>query len=51
MSVLGVNQVRRQGYVEIGSNHYMVYHSGDERAERSIEIVVHKSIVRSYCVS
>jgi len=49
MYVLGVNQVRRQEHDEIRSNHYMVYYSGGERAERGI--VVHKSIVRSDCMS
>lgn len=50
MFVLGVNQVHRQENVEIRSNHYMVYYSGGEKAERGIEITVHKSIVRSDCV-
>ena len=51
VSVLGVNQVYWKEQGEIRSNHYMVYYSGGERAERCIEIVAHKSIVRCDCVS
>lgn len=47
VSVLGISEVRWKGQGETRSGNYMVYvyHSGAERAERSI--VVHKTIVRS----
>jgi hypothetical protein len=46
VSVLGVGEVRWKGQGEIRSN-YTVYYSGGDRAERGVEIVVHKSIVKS----
>ena len=46
VSVLGVSEVRWKGQGEIRSGDYTVYYSGGERAERSVTIVVYKSIVR-----
>ncbi|PNF33686.1 hypothetical protein B7P43_G12051 [Cryptotermes secundus] len=46
VSVLGVREVRWKGQGEIRSD-YTVYYCGGERAERSVAIVVHKSVVRS----
>jgi exonuclease III len=47
VSVLGVSEVRWKGQGEIRSSDYTVYYSGGDRAERGVEIVVHKSVVRS----
>jgi len=47
VSVLGVSEVRWKGQGEIRSGDYTVYYSGSERAEKSVAIVVHESIVRS----
>ena len=47
VSVLGVSEVRWKGQDETRSGDYTVYNSGGERAERSVAIVVHKSLVRS----
>ena len=47
VSVLGVSEVRWKGQGEIRSGDYTLYYSGDERAEREVEIVVPKSVVRS----
>ena len=44
---LGVSEVRWTGQGETRSGNYTVYYSGDECAERSVAIVVHKIIVRS----
>jgi len=45
--VLSVSEVWWKGQGEIRSGDYAVYYSGGEWAERSVAIVVHKSIVRS----
>jgi len=45
--VLGVSEVRWKGQGEIRRGDFTVYYSGGERAEKSVAIVVHKSIVRS----
>ena len=50
VSVLGVSDVRWTGQGEIRSGDYTVYYSGGEWAERSVAIVVHKSIVRRLLV-
>jgi len=47
VSVLVVSEVRWKGQGEIRSGDYTAYYSGGERTERGVEIVVHKSIVRS----
>ena len=47
VSILGVSEVRWKGQGEIRSGDYTVYYSGDERAEKGVAIVVHKSVVRS----
>jgi exonuclease III len=47
VSVLGVSEVRLKGQGEIKSGDYTVYYSGGERAEKSVAIVMHKSVVRS----
>ena len=47
VSVLGVSEVQWKGKGEIRSGDYTVYYSGGERAESSVAIVVHKSVVRS----
>jgi exonuclease III len=47
VSVLGVSEVRWKGQGEIRIGDYTVYHSGCERAEKVVAIVVHKSVVRS----
>ena len=47
VSVLGVSEVRWKGQGEIRIGDYTVYYSGGERAESGVEIVVHKSLVRS----
>ena len=47
LSVLGVSEVRWTGQGGIRSGYYTVYYSGGERAEKGVEIVVHKSVVRS----
>ena len=46
VSVLGVSDVRWKGQGEIRSDECTVYHSGGERAEKCVAIVVHKSIER-----
>jgi len=47
VSVLGVSEVQWKRQGEIRSDDYTVYYSGGERAERVVEIVVRKSVVRS----
>jgi nitrogen regulatory protein PII len=47
VSVLGVTEVRWKGQGEIRSGDYTVYYSRGDRAERGVEIVVHKSVVKS----
>lgn len=39
VSVLGVSEVQWKGQGEVRSDHYTVYHSGSERAERDIAMV------------
>jgi nitrogen regulatory protein PII len=47
VSVLGVTEVQWKGQGEIRSGDYTMYYSGDDRAERGVAIVVHKSKVKS----
>jgi exonuclease III len=47
VSILGVSEVLWIGQGEVRSADYTVYYSGGERAEISVAIVVHKSVVRS----
>jgi hypothetical protein len=47
LSILGASEVRWKGQGEIRSGDCTVYCSGGERAEKGVEIVVHKSVVKS----
>jgi hypothetical protein len=41
-------RLNEQGAIRIGD--YTVHYSGDERVERGVAIVVHKGMLRRYCV-